>query len=169
MRYEELYDQILAINVACQAAQWKIVNVLAKTRGLLPEAVAAIGQILQSARAPRPTDLDFIYCISEPSLTQSLLLAPKAARVLFRYIRTNVKVFPDDILRRFLLQLDPSQPSAIPLVSKLSRFQRASSYSESISDSSEPENYSGDLSIVRNLIETFTAVLVHLVSKTKCK
>ncbi|XP_044753583.1 uncharacterized protein LOC123312995 [Coccinella septempunctata] len=166
LRYEELYDQILAVNVACQAAQWKIVNVLAKTRGLLPEAVAAFGQILQSARAPRPTDEDFIYCISEPSLTQSLLLAPKSAEVIFRYIKTHVKIFPEDILRRFLLQLDPSQPSAIPLVSKLSRHQKLPSYSDSISDSSESESYNGDISIVRNLIETFIIVLVHLISKS---
>ncbi|XP_045473518.1 uncharacterized protein LOC123679961 [Harmonia axyridis] len=166
LRYEELYDQILAVNVACQAAQWKIVNVLAVTRGLSPEVVAAFGQILQSARAPRPTDHDFVYCLSEPSLTQGLLLAPKASEVIFRYIRTHVKVFPEDILRRFLMQLDPSQPGAIPLVSKLSRYQRTPSYVESISDSSEFENYTEDLSNVRDFIETFIVVLVHFVLKT---
>ncbi|KAH0822267.1 hypothetical protein GEV33_000524 [Tenebrio molitor] len=32
LRYEEFYDQILAVNVACQAGHWNIVTLLAKCR-----------------------------------------------------------------------------------------------------------------------------------------
>ncbi|KAL3269950.1 hypothetical protein HHI36_009006 [Cryptolaemus montrouzieri] len=166
LRYEGFYDQILAVNVACQAAHWKIVNLLARTRGLQPEVVSAFGQILHSARAPRPTDLDFIYSLSEPSLTQSLLLSPKSAEIIFQYIRANVEVFPIDILKRFILQLDPSQPCAIPLVARKFQTHKSSLSLESTLDSSDCDYHDEDSTVVKDMIETFIIVLVHLISKT---
>ncbi|XP_019873194.2 uncharacterized protein LOC109601394 [Aethina tumida] len=166
--FEEYYDQILAVNVACQAGHWNIVNLLAKSRGLQPEVVSALGQILQSARAPRPTDRDFLMALSEPCLTQSLLIIPQSSQVIFQYIRTNIDSFPLDVLQRLAVQLDPSQPSALPLVGRVfySGGKKYSSSLDTTLDSIDVENPDRAVLTVKDMIETFLVVLVHLTFKT---
>lgn len=166
LRHEEFYDQILAVNVACQAAQWNIVSLLAKFRGLQPEVVTAFGQILQSARAPRPNDIDFTYSLSEPCLTQSLLTTPKSSQIILRYIKKNLKHFPTEILKRFANQLDPSQPCALPLIGR--RFQSCkSTISLDSTIESVDSRVNGDFNVVNEFIETFVLVLVQLLAKNE--
>lgn len=166
MCYEDYYDQILAVNVACQAGHWNIVNLLAKSRGLQPEVVSALGQILQSARAPRCTDNDFLLALSEPSLTQSLLILPQSSQIIFQYIRTNIQSFPINILQRFALQLDPSQPCAIPLVNRLFQTNKQSSSLDTTIESIDLENPDRCITIVKDFIETFLFVLIYLTYNT---
>ncbi|CAG9862070.1 unnamed protein product [Phyllotreta striolata] len=167
LSFEEYYDQILAVNVACQAGHWNIVMLLAKSRGLQPEVVTALGQILQSARAPKPTERDFLYCISEPCLTQSLLIFGQCSQHIFQYVRENVDVFPVEILRRLAVQLDPSQPSAVSLVSRLFQTSKYSSSLDTTIESVDFENPDRTVVTVKDLIDTFLIVLVHLVWKTE--
>nr|XP_023021233.1 uncharacterized protein LOC111509680 isoform X1 [Leptinotarsa decemlineata] len=165
--YEEHYDQILAVNVACQAGQWNIVTLLAKSRGLQAEVVAALGQILQSARAPRPTEQDFLCALSEPSLTQNLLIFGQFSHFIFQYVRTNVQAFPVDVLRRLAAQLDPSQPCAIPLVCRLFQTTKFSSSLDTTIESVDFENSDRSVVTVKDLIETFLTVLIQLAFKTE--
>lgn len=155
------------MNVACQAGHWNVINLLAKARGLQPEAVTVLGQILQTSRAPRPTDYEFTMALSEPSLLQSLLIHPTSCQVVMNYVRDNVDHFPVDILRRFAVQLDPSQPVAIPLVVRLFQKRKETTSIDSTLDSLDFDSVPQVPSIVREVIETFIYVLVVLVNKTE--
>lgn len=166
MCYEDYYDQILAVNVACQAGHWNIVTLLAKSRSLQPEVVSALGQILQSARAPRVTDQEFLLALSEPSLSQSLLISPQSSHIIFQYIRANLQSFPVDILIRLAVQLDPSQPCAVPLVSRLFQTHKHSSSLDTTIESIDLENPDRSVVIVKDFIETFIYVSVYLAWKT---
>ncbi|XP_018572762.1 uncharacterized protein LOC108912084 isoform X2 [Anoplophora glabripennis] len=165
--YEEYYDQILAVNVACQAGHWNVVTLLAKSRGLQPEVVSALGQILQSARAPRPTDFDFLYALSEPNLTQSLLVLGQSSQIIFQYIRTNIDTFPLQILQRLAAQLDPSQPCAIPLVNRLFHTNKYSSSLDTTIESVDFENPDRGIIIAKDLIDTFLSVVIYLTHKSE--
>ncbi|CAH1985984.1 unnamed protein product [Acanthoscelides obtectus] len=165
--YEEYYDQILAVNVACQAGHWNVVSLLATTRGLQPEVVSAMGQILQSARAPKPTDREFVYALSEPSLSQSLLILGQCSQVIFQYIRTHVAAFPVEILYRLAAQLDPSQPCAVPLVSRMFHSNKHSSSLDTTIEMLELDNPDRSNVTVRDMIETFLTVAVYLTWKTE--
>ncbi|KAJ8917788.1 hypothetical protein NQ315_010694 [Exocentrus adspersus] len=165
--YEEYYDQILAVNVACQAGHWNIVTLLAKCRGLQAEVVSALGQILQSARAPRPTDTDFLYALSEPSLTQSLLILSQSSQVIFQYIRTNIEAFPVQILQRLATQLDPTQPCAIPLVDKLFQTSKYSSSLDTTIESVDFENPDRSIVTTKDFIDTFLSVVIYLTSRSE--
>lgn len=167
LRYEEFYDQILAVNVACQAAHWNIVSLLAKSRGLQQEVVSAFGQILQSARAPKATDRDFTFALSDSCLTQSFLIFPNSSREIFHFIRINIDNFPIEILRRFVVQLDPSQPSIASLVNRIFTTTKEASSLETTIESIDFENSDRLIVTVKDLIETFLFVLITLISKTK--
>nr|XP_015840194.1 PREDICTED: uncharacterized protein LOC103312885 [Tribolium castaneum] len=166
LRYEEFYDQILAVNVACQAGHWNIVSLLAKCRGLQLEVVTAFGQILQSARSPRPNDREFLFALSEPSLTQSLVVLPQSSKEIFNFVRNNVDTFPVDILQRFVVQLDPSQPCVIPLVNRIFSTNKYSSSLDTTIESVDLENPDKGVIAVKDLIETFLFVLIKLIGKT---
>ncbi|XP_057652123.1 uncharacterized protein LOC130891409 isoform X2 [Diorhabda carinulata] len=167
LSFEEYYDQVLAVNVACQAGHWNIVTLLAKSRGLQPEVVSALGQILQSTRAPKPTEKDFLYALSEPCLTQSILIFGQCSQYIFQFIRLNIETFPLDILRRLTVQLDPSQPCAIPLVSRLFNTTKYSSSLDSTIDSVDFENTDKTIVTIKDLIDTFLVVIIHLIRKTE--
>lgn len=167
--FEEYYDQVLAVNVACQAGLWSVVTVLAKSRGLQIEVVAALCQIVQTNRAPTFNNEDFTLAVSEPSLTPSFLVYPLYSQIIFNYIRTNVDSFSTDVLKRFLAQLDPTQPSIMPFVSKLFQHHRMYSSLDSTLDSTDLENPDKSVAIVKELIETFICVLITFVSKTSDK
>lgn len=163
---EEYYDHVLAVNVACQAGHWNIVTLLAKCRGLEPVVVTALGQILQSARAPRSTQEDFLYAISEPSLTQSLLVQDQNALEIFHFVRAHVDSFPEVILRRFVVQLDPSQPCVLPVVSRLFHHGRYSSSLDTTIDSVDFDNPDRNVVLAKDLIQTFLFVVISLIKNT---
>lgn len=165
--YEEYYDQILAVNVACQAGHWNVVTLLAKSRGLQPEVVSALGQILQSARAPRPTDVDFLFALSEPSLTQSLLVLGQSSQVIFQYIRVNIEAFPLEILQRLAAQLDPSQPCAVPLINRLFQSNKYSSSLDTTIESVDFENPDRSIVVAKDLIDTFLSVVIYLTYRSE--
>lgn len=169
MCFEEYYDQVLAVNVACQAGLWSIVTVLAKARGLQAEVVAALCQIIQTNRAPAFDSEDFILALSEPSLTPSFIIYPPYLQIILNYIRSNVNTFSTVTLKRFLIQLDPSQPNIVPFVSKL--FQQRMMYSslDSTIESTDLENPEKSVAIIKELIETFIYTLITFVSKTTDK
>lgn len=169
LRYEEFFDQILAVNVACQAGHWNIVTVLAKCRGLQPEVVAAFGQILPSARSPRVTDRAFLFALSEPSLSQSLLVCPESSREIFHFIRTNIDCIPVEILKRFLVQLDPSQPCCVPLVHRMFHTRKISSSLDTTIESVDLDNSDRGVVVMKDFIETFLLVLVCFIGKTEDK
>lgn len=169
MCFEEYYDQVLAVNVACQAGLWSIITVLAKARGLQIEVVSALCQILQTNRAPTFNNEDFALALSEPSLTSSFLIYPIYSQIILSYVRANVDSFSTNVLKRFLVQLDPSQPNILPFMSRL--FQRVRKYSslDSTVESTDYENPDRSVAIVKELIETFICVLITYVSKTSDK
>lgn len=151
--------------MACQAGHWDIVTLLAKARGLQIETVTALGQILQSARAPKPTDKEFLYTLSEPSLTQSLLISSQSSQVIFQYIRFNVETFPVEILRRLAIQLDPSQPCAFALVSRIFNNTKQSSGFDTTIESIDFENPDKSIVGVKDFIDTFLCVAICLTAK----
>lgn len=171
--------------MACQAGHWNIVTLLGKSRGLQQEVVVALGQMLQSARAPRATDKEFCYALSEPSLAQSLLIlgwyrkgilflkttlgfwlfSGQSSQTIFNYIRCNINVFPLEILKRFAVQLDPSQPCAIPLVSRLFQNTKYSSSLDTTIESLDLDNSDKSVVVVKDFIETFLTVIVYLCFK----
>lgn len=106
--------------------------------------------------------------LSEPCLTQSLLIIPQSSQVIFQYIRTNIDSFPLDVLQRLAVQLDPSQPSALPLVGRVfySGGKKYSSSLDTTLDSIDVENPDRAVLTVKDMIETFLVVLVHLTFKT---
>lgn len=157
---------MLAVNVACQAGHWNIVTLLAKCRGLEPVVVTALGQILQTSRAPRPTQEDFLYAISEPCLTQSLLVQDQNAQEIFHFIRTHVDSFPESILRRFVVQLDPSQPCALPVVCRMFQAGKYSSSLDTTIESVDFDNPERIVVLTKDLIETFLFVVITLIKKT---
>ncbi|KAJ8969558.1 hypothetical protein NQ317_016590 [Molorchus minor] len=163
----DCYDQTLAVNVACQAGIWNVLNILAKCRGLEPEVACAMRQILQSARAPKPTDTQFLLALSEPCLTQTLLLLDESAPVIFKYIRTNVEMFPIEILQRFACQLDPSQPCAVPVISRLFSNKKFSSSLDTTIESVDLENPDKTIVTAKDFIDTFLTVVINLISKTE--
>lgn len=152
--------------MACQAAHWGVVTLLAKSRGLQPEVVAALSQIIQSSRVPKIHDQEFLLTLSEPSLSQSLLIYPAYCQAILAFIRSNVLHFSTHILRRFAVQLDPSQSSAVPLVSKLFHRTKQASSLDSTLDSVDLENSPQTAVVVREFVETFIFVLIALISKT---
>lgn len=79
--HESHFDPILAVNMTCQAGHWNIVNLLSKSRGLQSETVVAFSKILQNDFHPKLSNLDFLYALSEPTLTQSLLILPHNSQV----------------------------------------------------------------------------------------
>lgn len=137
--------------------------VLVKARGLQPEAITAFSQILQTSRAPKYTENDFLVALSEPSLLQGMLIQPANCQVILKYIKENVNDFSVYILKRFALQLDPSQPSALPLVTKLFHRRKESSNLDSLDFDPSPHISS----VVKEIIETFLIVLVVLVDKVQ--
>lgn len=140
-------------------------SLLAKCRGLQPEVVTAFGQILQSARAPRANDKEFLFALSEPSLTQSLIICGQSSAEIFNFIRSNIEAFPVDILQRFAVQLDPSQPCVIPLVNRLFITNKYSSSLDTTIESVDLDHTDKVVANIKDLIETFLCVLIHLVSK----
>ncbi|KAF5306974.1 hypothetical protein FQR65_LT07196 [Abscondita terminalis] len=165
LRYEEFYDQVLAVNVACQSGHWNIVTLLAKTRGLQPETVAAISQILNSTMQ-NGFNNDFLIALSEPSLTQSLLIYSAFSERILHFIRTNLDTFPIEILQRLVLQLDPSQPSAAPIIRHLFQRRKLSTSVDSVVETNEYESFCNGTIVGKDLIETFIWVLIELISKT---
>ncbi|KAK4876051.1 hypothetical protein RN001_012473 [Aquatica leii] len=165
LRFEEFYDQVLAVNVACQSGHWNIVTLLAKTRGLQPETVAALSQILNSP-GKDGFNYDFLVTLSEPSLTQSLLIYSSFSQKILQFIRTNLDAFPIEILQRLVLQLDPSQPSAAPLIRHLFQRRKFSTSVDSVVETNEYESFCNGNIIAKDLIETFIWVLIELISKT---
>lgn len=160
--FEEYYDQVLAINVACQAGHWKVVTLLTKARGLQPETVVAISQILQTNRAPKPNDYDFLLAITEPSLLQSMLIYPTSCQIILNYYKDNLNVFPMDVLNRLLLQLDPSQPVALPLLHKLqlARMKKDTTSLDSLEDCLDFDPTPQMNCVLKEVIETFIFVLL---------
>lgn len=164
--YEEYYDQVLAVNVACQAGHWNVVTLLAKCRGLQPEVVTALSQVILSSHSVRQTVGEFHYALSEPSLTQSLLIYPACSVPILTYIRNHVDEFSVPILKRFFEQLNPSQPVALPVVAKM--FQQNRHQQSDIESTLDSIDY--DIStcniVVKDFIETFIMVVLHLIEKT---
>lgn len=154
------------MNVACQAAHWDVVTLLAKSRGLQPEVVAALSQIIQASRTPKLHDHEFLLTLSEPSLSQSLLIYPAYCQIILAFIRSNVQHFTVDILKRFVVQLDPSQPCTVPLISKLFHRSKQTSSLDSTLDSIDLENSPQTAVVVREFVETFITVLVALIGKS---
>lgn len=169
MCFEEYYDQVLAVNVACQAGLWSIVTILAKARGLQVEVVTALCQIIQSNRAPTYNNEEFTLALSEPSLTPSFIIYPTYSQIILNYIRTNVNSFSTVALKRFIMQLDPSQPSIMPFMSRLLQHHRMYSSLDSTVESTDYENPDKSVVIVKEFIETFICVLITFVSKTTDK
>lgn len=164
---EEYYDHVLAVNVACQAGHWNIVNLLAKCRGLEPVVVTALGQMLLTNRAPRPTQEDFLYAISEPCLLQSILLQYHHSQEIFHFIRLHVDSFPEPILRRFVLQLDPSQPCVLPIITRLCQSGKYSSSLDTTLEASMDYDFAERIVILaKDLIETFLFIVISLLKKT---
>lgn len=167
MRCEEYYDQILAVNVACQSGHWNIITLLARTRGLQPEIVAALSQIIQSTNMASPSNYEFLLALSEPSLTQSLLIYPSFGQKIFDYIRTNIDSFPIEILQRFALQLDPSQPSALPIITCLFKKHKSSTSLDSTLEIYDTINNADLVAInAKECIETFIWIVIELISRT---
>uniref|UniRef100_A0A1Y1KHK1 RCC1-like domain-containing protein n=1 Tax=Photinus pyralis TaxID=7054 RepID=A0A1Y1KHK1_PHOPY len=166
LRLEEFYDQVLAVNVACQSGHWNIVTLLAKTRGLQPECVAAMAQILQSTNKVEVNNHDFLMALSEPSLTQSLLIYTACSRKLFCFVKCNAHKFPVDILQRLVIQLDPSQSVAYPVVRRLFQKRKFSTSVDSSVETNEFEAFNNNNVHVKEFIETFIWVLIELVSRT---
>ncbi|XP_060528037.1 uncharacterized protein LOC132703033 [Cylas formicarius] len=163
--YESHYDQILAVNVACQAGQWNVMTLLAKSKGLQPEVITAIGKILQGGKAPKPDDVEFLYALSEPSLTQGLLVLPQWSQIIFCYIRMNLDGFPIEILKRLAAQLDPSQPSAIALVNAIFKTTKSNSSLDTSNEYSDFEPSDSYCVTARDLVETFLYVIIFLIAK----
>lgn len=86
--------------------------------------------------------------------------------MILAFIRLNVQHFPVDILKRFVIQLDPSQPSAVPLVSKLFQRTKQASSLDSTLDSADLESSPQTAVVVREFVETFIMVLVALIGKS---
>lgn len=169
MCFEEYYDQVLAVNVACQAGLWSIVAVLAKSRGLQMEVTTGLCQILHSNRAPTFNNEEFTFALSEPCLTASFLTCPNYSQTILNYIKANVNSFGCDVLKRFIVQLDPSQPKVLPFVSRLFQHSRKYSSLDSTVESTDFENPDRSVAIVKELIEAFIYVLITYVSKTTDK
>lgn len=165
LQYVEFYDQILAVNVACQAGLWNILVLLTKARGLSIEVTTALSQILQTSRAPSPNDSEFIMTLSEPSLLQSLVIHPNHCQIILNYIKNNVNCFQVKALQRFAIQLDPSQPGIAQFVSRL--FQTTEYYTslESTIDSVDFDSPDRSAAVVKEVIESYIYVLVTLVQK----
>lgn len=166
LQFVEFYDQILAVNVACQAGLWNILVLLTKARGLSIEVTAALSQILQTTRAPSPNDVEFVMTLSEPSLLQSFVIHPNHCQIILNYIKNNVNCFQVKALQRFAIQLDPSQPGIAQFVTRL--FQSTDSYTslESTIDSVDFESPDRSAAVVKEIIESYIYVLVTLVQKT---
>lgn len=164
--HEEYYDQVLAVNVACQAGLWNVVTLLAKTRGLQLEVVVTLSQMLQTSRVPKFNDYNFLVVLSEPSLTQSFIIHPSSCHVILTHIKNNYKNFPLYIIRRFVIQLDPSQPTLLPATSCLFKRKVNCSSLDTTMDSVDFDN--SDLCVVmKEIIETFILLLLELVNKTE--
>ncbi|XP_050304400.1 uncharacterized protein LOC126741961 [Anthonomus grandis grandis] len=163
--HESHFDPILAVNMACQAGHWNVVNLLSKSRGLQPETVVAFGKVLQNDLYFKPTSLDFLYALSEPTLTQSLLILPHSSQIIFQYIRENVDSFSSDILRRLSLQLDPSQPCAIPFLKAIYQNNKDNSTTDTNMESFDYEGADSCSIVMKDLIETFLFVILSLTAR----
>lgn len=170
--HEEFYDQILAVNVACQAGHWHIVNVLSTARGLQPEVLAALAQVIQTSRTLRPNDYDFLLALSDRGLAQSILIYPQAGSVLCAYVRRHVKSFDAALLKRFAAQLDPAQPAMQSMVILRQYHHNRQRGNNTPIESTLDSSYDGDAlapdsaAIVRDVVETYILVLLCLIEKT---
>ncbi|CAG9760775.1 unnamed protein product [Ceutorhynchus assimilis] len=160
------FDPILAVNMTCQAGHWNIVNLLSKSRGLSTETVVAFTKILMNDFYPRPSNLDFLYALSEPTLTQSLLTLPHCSQIIFEYIRENVDCFPLEILKRLTIQLDPSQPCAIPFMKAIFQSTTTSySATDTNVESFDYETIDSRTVVMKDLVETFLYVILSLTGR----
>lgn len=75
-------------------------------------------------------------------------------------------MFPEPILRRFVVQLDPSQPCALPVVSRLFQSGNYSSSLDTTIESVDLDNSERAVILAKDLIETFLYVVITLIKKT---
>ncbi|KAK5645427.1 hypothetical protein RI129_006727 [Pyrocoelia pectoralis] len=125
-----------------------------------------MAQILQSVNKVEINNHDFLVTLTEPSLTPSLLIYPSCSHKIFYFIRCNVHKFPVDILQRLIIQLDPSQPSAYPVIKRLFQKRKFSTSIDSAIETYESDAFSNNNVSAKEFIETFIWVLVELVSRT---
>ncbi|XP_030764189.1 uncharacterized protein LOC115888568 isoform X2 [Sitophilus oryzae] len=163
--HESHFDPILAVNMTCQAGHWNIVNLLSKCRGLQAEVVVAFGKILHNDFITKPSSLDFLFALSEPTLTQSYLILPQSAQIIYHYIRDNADTFPTDILKRLVVQLDPSQPCVVPFIRAIYQNNRDNSFSDANADSFDFETSDLCSIIMKDLVETFLCVITILIAR----
>ncbi|KAL1494566.1 hypothetical protein ABEB36_010144 [Hypothenemus hampei] len=162
--HESHFDPILAVNMTCQAGHWNIVNLLSKSRGLQSETIVAFSKILQNDFCPKPTNLEFLYALSEPTLTQSLLILSHNSQIIFQYIRENINEFPMEILKRLVILLDPSQPCTTPFLKAIYQNNKDSTTDTNI------ESYGLDVTdyctiVMKDMVETFLYVILSLIGR----
>lgn len=167
LRYEEYYDDLLAVNMASHAANWEVLTLLATCRCLQKEVLEALAALIVASNSDSHNidDINFLLALSEPTLTQSLLIHPKQSGVLFSYVTKNIEKLPIEVLRKFGIQLDPSQPCAIPVISRLFQKRKTNTSLDSTLDS-EDANTDEIGSNLKDFIEAFVCVLTQLVYTT---
>ncbi|KAH1017237.1 hypothetical protein HUJ05_007910 [Dendroctonus ponderosae] len=156
--HESHFDPILAVNMTCQAGHWNIVSLLSKSRGLQFETVVAFSKILQNDLSPNPSNLDFLYALSEPTLTQSFLVLPRSAQASYDFCSF-------EILKRLVIQLDPSQPCAMAFLRAIYQNDKDSSGTDSNIDSFDYEAVDGCTTVMKDLVETFLFVILSLTAR----
>lgn len=86
-------------------------------------------------------------------------------QIIFQYIRENVDSFPLDILKRLTIQLDPSQPCAIPFLRAIYQNNKSSSTTDANIESFDYETADTCIVVMKDLVETFLYVILNLTGR----
>ncbi|GLV44383.1 claret [Carabus blaptoides fortunei] len=178
LTYNEYYDEVLAVNVVCQTALWSVLSLLGRIRCLGFDIIEVLCKVMKNPPIDRTfltpwlKELDIVSdsfhtCISEPMFLQCIVSKPQYSKVFLKYIKEHLCNFSIRTLKRLSNSLDPSQPVAWPVISKVFQKHKChqSSSLDSTLDSIDSEPPDELLQSTHDLIETFLCILIVLINK----
>lgn len=80
-------------------------------------------------------------------------------------MRENLEAFPIEILKRLVIQLDPSQPCAMPFLRAIYQNDKDSSGTDSNIGYLDYEAVHGCTTVMKDLVETFLFVILSLTAR----
>ncbi|XP_014210897.1 uncharacterized protein LOC106641130 [Copidosoma floridanum] len=164
------YDELFAMNIAAQSNMWCILNYLTACRGLGPQILGVITKASAMYTGNNsdfgPQTLHYLLCLSDSSLTQSLLNSSNMAKSHINIVLSNISTLRVYILKRLIMLYNPTHPVMRPLLLRFKARRRAASRSSfsSQGDSVEIEEDTDETaSLVEEIIEAFLQVLLALL------
>ncbi|XP_059473427.1 uncharacterized protein LOC132195443 isoform X2 [Neocloeon triangulifer] len=140
------YDEVLAVNIAGQTKTWKVLQFLAKNRGLYPEVL----DILLKVKSR-----EFWNCLSDPEMLQPLLLNNKRAKLHMQLVTAHLPCLELDVLQKLSALYNPYSPKFKSLLD--------AAYQQKMYKNSGALSYNKGNTQVQEFVEMFIVVMLQLM------